>query len=161
MSISGGDESYKWNISRLADAFGLHRDTVRKRLNDAGVQPCGKKANSPLYHLPAAAEAIFAQQVIAGDQTNPDKLDPKGRKDWYQSENERLKFQQLTKELIPTDEHRDNLASVLKLVCSFFDSLPDKMERERLFTPEQLEKLEKVSDDMRLRLYEELREVKD
>lgn len=161
MSITGGPEPYKWNISQLATAFSLHRDTCRKRLNDAGVQPCGKRANAPLYHLHEAAEAIFAGTVVQGDQADPSKLDPKSRKEWFQSENERLKFQTSIKELIPTGEHRDNMAVTVKAVCSFFDSLPDKMERSRLFTPEQLEALEAECDKMRQQLYNELNEVQE
>ncbi|APU01155.1 hypothetical protein [Aeromonas phage 32] len=161
MSISGGEESYRWNLSQMAKAFNLHRDTIRSRLNDAGVKPCGKKANAPTYHLREAAEAIFAGTTIAGDQADPTKLDPKSRKEWYQSENERLKFQVAIKELITEGDHRENAAKTLKGVASFFDSLPDRMERARIFNPEQLEALERECDRLRNQLYEELREVQD
>lgn len=161
MSITSGDEPYRWNISQLAKAFSLHRDTIRGRLNDAGVKPVGKKANAPLYLLAEAAEAIFAGSVVAGDSADPTKLDPKSRKEWYQSENERLKFQTSIKELIPSGEHRDNVALTIKVLASFFDSLPDKMERTRLFTPEQLEALEGVCDQQRNQLYAELEEVQE
>ncbi|APU00739.1 hypothetical protein [Aeromonas phage Asp37] len=155
------DDLYRWNLSQLAKAFGLHRDTIRTRINDAGVKPCGKKANASIYKLHEAAEAIFAGTTIAGDQTDPAKLDPKSRKEWFQSENERLKFQEAIKELIKSGEHRDNIAKTLKSVASFFDSLPDRMERSRMFTPEQLEALEGECDKMRNQLYEELQEVQD
>ncbi|MGL4507881.1 MAG: DUF1441 family protein [Aeromonas sobria] len=161
MSITGGDEPHKWNVSQLARAFSLHRDTVRSRLNDAGVKPVGKKANAPIYLLAEAAEAIFAGTVVQGDQADPSKLDPKSRKEWFQSENERLKFQTSVKELIPSADHRDNVAVTIKAVCSFFDSLPDKMERSRIFTPEQLEALEEECDKLRQQLHSELNEVQD
>lgn len=161
MSITGGDEPFKWNVSQLAKAFNLHRDTVRSRLNDAGVKPCGKKANAPLYLLAQAAEAIFAGSSVASDASDPSKLDPKSRKEWYQSENERLKFQTTVKDLIPCGEHRDNTATTIKVIASFFDSLPDKMERTRLFTPEQLEALEGVCDQQRNQLHYQLQEAQD
>ncbi|MGL5775933.1 MAG: DUF1441 family protein [Aeromonas veronii] len=161
MSITGGDEPYRWNVSQLAKAFSLHRDTVRSRLNDAGVKPVGKKSNAPLYLLAQAAEAIFAGSVVAGDAADPSKLDPKSRKEWFQSENERLKFQTTVKELVPAPEHRDNIASTVKVAVAFFDSLPDKLERTRLFTPEQLEALERECDITRNQLFEELEEVQD
>lgn len=159
--MSKPDDEFKWNISKLADAFQLHRDTCRKRLNDAGVKPAGKKGNAPVYRLAEAAEAIFAGTVVQGDQADPTKLDPKSRKEWFQSENERLKFQENIRELIPSTEHRDNMAVTLKAVASFFDSLPDRMERARIFTPEQLEALERECDKMRAQLYNELLEVQD
>lgn len=161
MSITGGAEPYRWNISTLAKAFSLHRDTVRARLNDAGVKPVGKKANAPLYLLAEAAEAIFAGSTVSNDAADPAKLDPKSRKEWFQSENERLRFQTAVKQLIPEGEHRDNTAKTIKGIASFFDSLPDKMERTRLFTPEQLEALEAVCDQQRTQIYAELLEVQD
>ncbi|ANZ52197.1 putative terminase small subunit [Aeromonas phage Ahp2] len=161
MSITGGDEPYKWTISAMARAFNLHRDTVRSRLNDAGVKPCGKKANAPLYLLAQAAEAIFAGSSVASDASDPSKLDPKSRKEWFQSENERLKYQTTVKDLIPSGEHRNNIAITVKGIASFFDSLPDKMERTRLFTPEQLEALEGVCDQQRNQLQNELMEYQE
>ncbi|MGL4755645.1 MAG: DUF1441 family protein [Aeromonadaceae bacterium] len=161
MSITGGDEPYKWNVSQLAKAFSLHRDTVRSRLNDAGVKPCGKKANAPLYLLAQAAEAIFAGSVVAGDAADPSKLDPKSRLDWYKSETERLRFQTSVKELITDSDHRDNIALTIKATASFFDSLPDRLERSRLFTPEQLEAVEVECDKMRNQLYEALMEYQE
>ncbi|MGL4508400.1 MAG: DUF1441 family protein [Aeromonas sobria] len=158
-----GEPDYKWNNSQLAKAFNLHRDTVRARLNDAGVKPVGKKANAPLYLLHEAAEAIFAGSTVtqANAALDPDKMDPKSRKEFFQGENERLKFQTNTKELIPSGEHRDNVAVTIKAVVSFFDSLPDKMERERIFTPEQLEILEQYCDTQRNLLFAELMEVQE
>ncbi|MGL5973794.1 MAG: DUF1441 family protein, partial [Aeromonas sobria] len=105
--------------------------------------------------------AIFAGHTVAGDQADPAKLDPKSRKEWYQSENERLKFQVAIKELITEGDHRGNIAKTVKAMASFFDSLPDRMERARIFTPEQLEALEDECDKLRNQLYEELKEVQD
>lgn len=155
-------EDYRWNISQIAEAAGLHRDTIRKRLAEAGLKAVGKKGNAPVYHLHEAMQAVFAQQTVSvSEQHDPNKLVPKDRLDWFKSETERVKFQREVKELIPTDEVRDGLAEVLKRVASFFDSLPDKMERKRLFSREQLEELESACDAFRVQLYNELREIED
>ncbi|MGL4516774.1 MAG: DUF1441 family protein [Shewanella sp.] len=153
------EDAYNWNITRLAAAFSMHRDTVRKKLAEASVVPCGRNGNAPLYAIHEAAAACFSNQIVSGDGSDPDKLDPKSRKDWFQSENERLKYQRETKELVPSTEVRDELAIVLKRVTSFFDSLPDRMERSRQFTAEQLEALEKVSDQLRVDLYNDLKDM--
>lgn len=160
-AVSNIADAQQWNISALSSALGLHRDTIRKRLNDAGVKPIGKKANAPTYSLAQACEAIFAGSTVAGDSADPDKLDPKSRLDWYKSETERLRFQTAIKELITDSDHRNNIAMTLKIVASFFDSLPDRMERARIFTPEQLEALEVECDRMRNQLYAELNEVQE
>ena len=87
-------DAYAWNITRIAEAFGMSRDTVRKRLREAGVQPKGTRGNAPVYLLADVGPALFqggGEQTAASHQ--PDKMPPKDRKEWYQSENERLKFQ--------------------------------------------------------------------
>lgn len=148
-------EAYAYNISRLAEAFCLDRKTVRKRLNQAMVRPVSKRNGQPVYALADVGPALFGAESKPKDANkDPDKLDPKERKEWFQSENERLKFQQSTGALIPEPHYRDDLAYSFKLVVSFFDSLPDKMEQRRVFTPAQLGELENVTDAMRQQLYE-------
>lgn len=161
--ITSLSQAYHWNLTKLADAFGLHRDTVRKRLKAAGISPVGRKGNAELYALSVVGPALFATGAMAtgGEINNPDDMVPKERKDWYQSENERLKFQKEERELIPITEHRDGMVVPLKEVVSFFDSLPDKMERRRCFTAEQLDELEAATDVFRMQLYNQLSELDD
>lgn len=148
-------EAYAYNISRLAEAFCLDRKTVRKRLSQAMVRPISKRNGQPVYALADVGPALFgAQARPKTDTKDPDKLEPKERKEWFQSENERLKFQQSVGELIPEPEYRDDLALAFKLVVSFFESLPDKMEQRRVFTPAQLGELENATDAMRAQLYD-------
>lgn len=155
------DEDCKWNISTLAQVSGLHRDTIRKRLASAGVNPAGKKGNAPVYQSSDALAAIFSEQVITADSLDPDKLDPKGRLDWFKSEREKIALGRDTRELVPSHEVRDDLAEVMKVVAAFFESLPDKMERKRGFTPAQLEQLEAACDEFRETLYADIMEVPD
>lgn len=155
------DDDCKWNISTLATVAGLHRDTVRKRINEAGLKQAGKKGNSPTYHASEAMQAIFANQVVATEGNDPTRLPPKDRLHHWQAESERVKFAQTIKELVPAPEVRDDLAEVLKTVAGFFESLPDKLERKRLFSPVQLETIETLCDEFREVLYEEILEVKD
>lgn len=155
------EDDYRWNVSTIAKAAGLHRDTVRKRLAEAGVVPNGKKGNAPVYVLADAMQALFATTVISGKTLDPDKLDPKDRLDWYRSESERVKFAQTVRELVPSDEVRDEQADILKVVVGFLDSLPDRMERLKLFTPIQLESLEAACDGCRDGLYQALLEIED
>lgn len=156
-SISSIDDAYSWNLSRIADAFGMHRDTVRKRLRAAVVKPQGKKGGVDVYALADVGPALFIAEKSMfsdGDEPlNPDKLEPKDRKDYFQSELERLKLEEKTKELIPDSEYRSDLAKTLKEVVSFFESLPDVMEQRRSFSPEQLEELERACDSFRESLY--------
>lgn len=50
---------YEWNISTIAEALNIHRDTVRRKLRQAGIAPSGQVHNSPVYRLAEAMPAIF------------------------------------------------------------------------------------------------------
>jgi len=161
-TVSSINDAYAWNITRIAEAFGLHRDTIRKRLRESQIKPIGKKSGVDVYALADVGPALFSAETgnKTEDDYNPNKMAPKDRKDFFQSERERLKFQAEIGELIPEGDYRDDFSAVMKTCVSFFESLPDNMERTRLFTPEQLDQLEKHSDSLRLRLYHTLLEVK-
>lgn len=152
-------DDYRWNVSQIATASGLHRDTVRKRITEAGIKPAGKKGNAPTYHLADAMQAIFASHQISVSSHNPDNMAPKDRLDWYKSESERVKFGREVRDLIPVPEVRDELAEVLKMAVGWAESLPDQMERKRIFTPEQLEALEATCDELRDQFYQMLIEA--
>jgi hypothetical protein len=159
--VTNINDAYSWNITRIAEAFNFSRDTVRKRLREAGVRPSGKRSGHPIYPLEDAARALFDDEARTDipDFQDPDKMPPKARKEWWQSENERVKFMTDAKQLIPETEHRQDLYDGFSQVVSFFENLPDKMERTGLFTPEQLELLEAEGDAFRAQLYIMVKEV--
>jgi hypothetical protein len=53
------NDGYCWNVSHIARALGFHRDTVRRKLNAAGIQPDGHVNNSPVYDLARAVPVLF------------------------------------------------------------------------------------------------------
>lgn len=163
MSVSQINEAFNWNITRIANAFNFHRDTVRKKIKAAGLKPDGRQGNAELYQLAKVAPVLFSAPEKARGKLEyvPEELWPKDRKEWFQSESERIKFQANIGELIPVDKHREALLITVKSVVAFFESLPDKMERRRSFTPEQLEELERVTDAFRAELYEQLLVIKE
>ncbi|WP_125782864.1 DUF1441 family protein [Pseudoalteromonas rubra] len=154
--VTSIDDANAWNITRIAEAFGLHRETVRKRLRQHQVGPKGRRSGVDVYSLAEVGPALFAQDVQSkseNDIHDPRTMPPKDRKDYFQSERERLKFEGETGELIPEGEYRNDLAVTLKAVVGFFESMPDKMERLRLFTPTQLDQLESMCDEFRAELH--------
>ncbi|WP_353222520.1 hypothetical protein [Salinisphaera hydrothermalis] len=48
-----------WNVSTISEALNLSRDTVRKRLREAGVEPDGRVGNSPVFNLARAIPPLF------------------------------------------------------------------------------------------------------
>ncbi|EOS8341139.1 TPA: DUF1441 family protein [Vibrio parahaemolyticus] len=160
-SVSHLNDAFSWNITRIAEAFGLHRDTVRKRLKEARVKPSGKKSGVDIYALADVGPALFAAESSnkSEDDYNPNKMVPKDRKDFFQSERERLKYETEIGELIPEGEYRLDLAATLKYLVSAFESLPDNLERRYKMPPEALEYVESWADESRNYLYHGLLEV--
>lgn len=160
-TVSQINDAFCWNITRLAEAFGLHRDTVRKRLKEARVKPAGKRAGVDVYALADVGPALFAAEAgnKSEDDYDPNKMAPKDRKDFFQSERERLKFQTEIGELIPDSEYRLDLASVLKFLVSAFETMPDDLERRYKVPPEVLEHVETWGDERRSWLYQKVLEV--
>ncbi|WP_285331703.1 DUF1441 family protein [Vibrio parahaemolyticus] len=160
-SVSHLNDAFSWNITRIAEAFGLHRDTVRKRLKEARVKPSGKKSGVNIYALEDVGPALFAAETSnkSEDDYNPNKMIPKDRKDFFQSERERLKYETEIGELIPEGDYRLDLAATLKYLVSAFESLPDNLERRYKMQPEALEYIETWADESRTYLYHGLLEV--
>lgn len=146
------EEAYNWNITRLADAFGLHRDTVRKRLKEAGVVPAGSRNNANVYALKDAGPALFSESR-PGAATNPDDYHPSDRKDWYASEISRVKLEKEMRLLVPVEEAHREMSRLAKAVASGLDSLADMLERDAGLAPETIELVEKSTDALREMMY--------
>lgn len=78
-----------------------------------------------------------------------DKMLPPDRKAWFQSERERLKFQQETGELIPASTVTREFSSMAKAVVQVLETLPDILERDCAMTPAAVVRVQKVIDDLR------------
>ncbi|NIC05254.1 DUF1441 family protein [Billgrantia bachuensis] len=147
------EEAYNWNITRLADAFGLHRDTVRKRLKEAGVVPAGSRNGANVYALKDAGPALFGETHIA-EGMDPSKMHPTDRKDWYASELSRVKLEKEMRLLVPVEEAHREMSRLAKAVASGLDSLADMLERDAGLPPEAIELVEKTTDALREQMYQ-------
>ena len=51
-NVSGIGDAYYWSVFKIAEAFGLHRDTVKKRLLAANTPVAATKVSDddPHYH---------------------------------------------------------------------------------------------------------------
>lgn len=153
-------DAYNWNITRIADAFGMDRGTVRRRLRDAGVLPAGQKNGVSVYALREVGPALFGE-VVTGSGADPDEMHPKDRKDWYQSENERIKLEKEMRSLIPVEEVHREMSKLAKAVASSLDSLPDLLERDAGLPPDAIDIVESVTDALRDQMYRAIIEDED
>src|SRR5690606_2348626 len=106
------------------------------------------------YALKDVGPALFGEVISAADDAiNPDNLMPKDRKDWYQSENERIKFEKELRMLVPVEEVHREMSSLAKSVVNSLDSLPDLLERDAGLPPAMIEVVERIIDNVREQMY--------
>jgi hypothetical protein len=146
-----------WSVTQLAKETGRARETVSKRLRDAGVAPAGKRAGYDVYRLTDAMQALYGSTESEAT-ANPRDLPPLERRAFYQSENERLKVEVATGALVPAPEVEADYAAFVKLVAQFFDTLPDVLERDCGLTGEQVERVQEACDRVRQQMYEKVLE---
>lgn len=151
--ISSIQEAYCWNLTKLSDALGLHRDTIRKRIQAAGVVPAGVRNNANIYALKDVARAVFSD-LTTGDVQDPNSMIPTDRKAWYQSETERVKLEQELRHLIRAEEVSREMAILAKAVAGGLDVIPDILERECGLNANAIMKVSDSIDNIRQQLYE-------
>lgn len=149
------DDAYAWSISRIAEAFGLDRRTVSARIKDAHIEPAGIRKGHPTYRLQDVGPALFGESVtdLPPALMNPALMLPKDRKDWYQSERERLKLETELKELVPADEVARGFADLVKAVINPLDSLIDELESKAGLSGEALDRVQIIIDGLREEMY--------
>ncbi|WP_417788212.1 DUF1441 family protein [Stutzerimonas xanthomarina] len=151
--VLNSKDAYNWSVSKIGQAFGLDRRTVAKRLQESGVSPAGSKRGNPTYALADIGPALFGEKKPISGGVDFDQF-PDARKAWFQSENERLKFEKEIKQLIPAHEFARELSLLAKTVAAGLDSLPDMLERDAGLNPETIERVQKVTDALREQMYQ-------
>ncbi len=88
-----------------------------------------------------------------------DSLSPADRRAWFQSENERLKFEKEIGELIPASEVALEMSALAKTVVQALETLPDILERDCGLQPKDLIRVQQVTDDVRDQMALHIQEV--
>ncbi|MEI9698904.1 DUF1441 family protein [Moellerella wisconsensis] len=162
-NISNLGDAYNWSVAKIAEAFGLNRGTVKKRLLDANTPIASTIRGNPVYALRDVGPVLFGAdpEVNSDGIQDPSKMFPKDRKDWYQSENERIKLEITLRQLVPVSEVHREMAVVIKAVSQVLDTWPDKLERDRGWKAEQITEAQKVVDELRDVLASEVLDAED
>ncbi len=105
----------------------------------------GHESNLKLYRVVDIVSAFLAlpPPVAEGE------MDAHERKAWYQSERERLKFEQETAQLIPASDVRREFAIWAKAVVQVLETLPDILERDCGLQPAAVSRVQSIIDDLR------------
>lgn len=155
--IEQRDRIVRYSIARLAEEFGMGRDTVSKRLAQANVKPDGKRNGYPVYRLRDVCPVLLNSSAYDEDGIpDPRTLPPDMRKAWYQSEIARLNVEQTTGQLIPAAEAETQYAELVKGLVQFLDTLGDQLERDCALLPEQVERMNESISQQRQALYDRL-----
>lgn len=150
MSVSSLDDAYNWSIKRIAEAFGLARETVTSRIKKAHIQPAGKKSGHPVYALKDVGPVLFISEAVPVTELhNPDLMHPKDRLDWFKSENERLKFHVNEGDLVEAQDSARAMSDLAKALIQKLETLPDVLERDCGIPPEALDRVVHTVDDLR------------
>ena len=131
------------NVTQLAELVGMNRNLVARRLRDMELAG-GNGENLKLYELGPALQALLTPSMKENGE-----MSPQDRKAWYQSENERLKFEAASRELIPVEEVAREYASLAKAVVMVLETLPDILERDCALTPTAVTRVQVIIDDLR------------
>ena len=140
-------ENFTLNINQLATITGLHRQTIASRLANVRLAP-GSNAKLKLYSVVDILTELISRTVDP-ELVDVDKLQPQDRKAWFQSERERLKFQQETAQLIPASDVRREFSSMAKAVVQVLETLPDILERDCALTAQATHRVQSIIDDLR------------
>ncbi|WP_033750678.1 DUF1441 family protein [Pantoea sp. NGS-ED-1003] len=157
--ISRIGDAYNWSVAKIAEAFGIDRKTVRKKIMNAQVASAGNIRGNPVYALKDIGPVLFAPDEAATPETlhDPSRMDPKSRKDWFQSENERVKLEAALSQLVPANEVHREMAMMAKSVLQVLDTWPDRLERDRGWSPHQISEAQSIVDEIREALAAEIR----
>lgn len=131
------------NVTQLAELVGMNRNMVARRLRETEMDG-GNGENLKQYELGKALRILITPSVQEGGE-----MQPQDRKAWYQSENERLKYEQASNELIPADEVAREYTVLAKAVVQVLETLPDVLERDCALTPAAVSRVQAVIDDLR------------
>ncbi|WP_249538060.1 DUF1441 family protein, partial [Escherichia coli] len=69
-NVSGIGDAYYWSVFKIAEAFGLHRDTVKKRLLAANTPVAATVRGNPVYALQHVGPALFSVKHEAADSVH-------------------------------------------------------------------------------------------
>lgn len=134
----------KLNINQIAELVGMHRQTVSQRV--AGLTPAiGSNSKLKLYALSDLIKIGLAEKMT-GDV---DSLSPVERRAFWQAENERLKYERDTGELIPSYEVSQEMSAMAKAVVQTLETLPDILERDCGLPTSAVIRLQQEIDDLR------------
>jgi hypothetical protein len=143
------------SINQLGQMFDLDRRTVTDRLK--GISPSGKRGGHSIYKI-----SDVAPMLING-YMREDEIDEKRRrmkaseeKDFWESQNKRLKFLESNGDLWRTEKVVEVFAVVFKQFRESIVVFIDNLEHESGLPPETIDKVKRFGDGLLVEVREKL-----
>lgn len=146
--------SFKLNINQLAGITGVHRQTVAARLKNVEPAP-GSNAKLKLFLI----TDILSELMVPSVSSELEDMIPSDRLAHWKAENERIKFEQETGQLIPADEVAREFSLMAKAVVMVLETLPDVLERDCALTPAAVARVQSIIDDLRDQMADRVQEA--
>lgn len=158
--MDGELKNLKCNICQLAAITGLHRQTVVSRLS--GVPWHREAMKNKLYLLTDVIRVLMETPVSqAAEHQDPNKMTPKERKNWFDSEKGRFWLEKEMKQVVPLPEVRQQMAAIVKAITQVLEVWSDKLERDKGWSADQLNEAQDVVDEARILLVKAIQETAD
>lgn len=93
------------------------------------------------------------------DSFDPKSLEPRERKDYYDSEKKRLEVESAQGVLVPVHDFQQEIAAICKTVTQFLETLPDILERDCGLDPVTIDRVQQAADYQRAELADRLEEL--
>ncbi|HAE6514421.1 TPA_asm: DUF1441 family protein [Salmonella enterica] len=159
--MDGELKNLKCNICQLAAITGLHRQTVVSRLSGVPLAP-GSNEKDKLYLLTDVIRVLMETPVSqAAEHQGPNKMTPKERKNWFDSEKGRFWLEKEMKQVVPLPEVRQQMAAIVKAITQVLEVWSDKLERDKGWSADQLNEAQDVVDEARILLVKAIQETAD
>lgn len=146
--------NFRLNINQIAALTDLHRQTVATRLTGVPLAD-GSNEKRKLYSVQDILISLISRMPEPAEH-DLEEMDAHERKAWFQSERERLKFEQETAQLIPAPDVYREFAAIIKACTQVLETLPDILERDCALPPVAVTRVQEVIDDLRVRLAEKI-----
>ena len=141
------------SLSALAAEFGSTRETIKKRLDDANVDPSGARGGHPVYRL---KDALRAWSAIENANRTPGEMPIAERGRFYATAMQELEYKRASGELVTRADMQTENARAFKIFAQEMDALPDVLERDCALTAAQAEMIQARIDAVRDNIYERL-----
>lgn len=122
----------------------------------------GSNEKNKLYLLTDVIRVLMETPVSqAAEHQDPNKMTPKERKNWFDSEKGRLWLEKEMKQVVPLSEVRQQMAAIVKAITQVLEVWPDKLERDKGWSADQLNEAQDVVDEVRILLVKAIQETAD